>query len=205
MKYKGYTGVVELEEGSEVLFGHVIGLRDVITFQGTSVAEVTQAFHDSVDDYLEFCAELGRSPEKTYSGQLVLRLAPEVHGELAELAERRSMSLNALIDAAVRKALWCDIQERLGLGDKTDSDFANFRIGTREERAASLRAAKKRLDAREAAQKLAHAKRTAQKLVDAKKRTVEKRAASETSLDKDERVMNKVRKLSASRSKKKST
>ena len=54
MKYKEYTGVVELEEGSNVLFGRVVGLRDVITFQGTSVSEVTQAFHDSVDDYLEF-------------------------------------------------------------------------------------------------------------------------------------------------------
>ena len=56
MKYKGYTGVVELEEESALLFGRVIGLRDVITFQGSSVAEVIQAFHDSVDDYLEFCA-----------------------------------------------------------------------------------------------------------------------------------------------------
>jgi predicted HicB family RNase H-like nuclease len=63
MKYKGYTGLVELEEGSDVLFGRVIGLRDVITFQGESVAEVTRAFHDSVDDYLEFCAERGESPE----------------------------------------------------------------------------------------------------------------------------------------------
>ena len=54
MKYKGYTGVVELEEESALLFGRVIGLRDVITFQGSSVAEVIQAFHDSVDDYLEF-------------------------------------------------------------------------------------------------------------------------------------------------------
>jgi hypothetical protein len=50
MKYIGYTGVVELAEGSDVLFGHVIGLRDVIAFQRESVAEVTQAFHDSVDD-----------------------------------------------------------------------------------------------------------------------------------------------------------
>ncbi len=73
MKYKGYTGVVELDEESAVLFGRVIGLRDVITFQGSSVAEVIQAFHDSVDDYLEFCAERGESPEKPYSGQFVLR------------------------------------------------------------------------------------------------------------------------------------
>ena len=65
MKYKGYTGVVELDEESAVLFGRVIGLRDVITFQGSSVTEVIRAFHDSVDDYLEFCAsavKVRRSP-----------------------------------------------------------------------------------------------------------------------------------------------
>jgi predicted HicB family RNase H-like nuclease len=68
MKYKGYTGIVEFDEASGVLFGRVIGLRDVITFEGESVAEVIQAFHDSVDVYLEFCAERGESPEKPYSG-----------------------------------------------------------------------------------------------------------------------------------------
>ena len=79
MKYKGYTGVVEFDEESGTLFGHVIGLRDFITFQGDSVAEVTQAFHDSVDVYLELCAERGESPEKPYSGQFVLRIDPRLH------------------------------------------------------------------------------------------------------------------------------
>ena len=76
MKYKGYTGIAEFDDDSGVIFGRVIGLRDVITFQGESVAEVTQAFHDSVDDYLEFCASRGESPDKPFSGQFVLRIAP---------------------------------------------------------------------------------------------------------------------------------
>ena len=88
LKYKGYTGVVELDEGSAMLFGRVISLRDMITFQGSSVAEVIQAFHDSVDDYLEFCAERGESPEKPYSGQFVLRIEPRLHGAMAHAAER---------------------------------------------------------------------------------------------------------------------
>jgi predicted HicB family RNase H-like nuclease len=61
MKYKGYTGIVEYDEESQVLCGRVIGLRDVITFEGDSGPEVTQAFQDSVDDYLAFCAERGES------------------------------------------------------------------------------------------------------------------------------------------------
>jgi len=103
MKYKGYTGVVELDEESAMLFGRVIGLRDVITFQGSSVAEVIQAFHDSVDDYLEFCAERGESPEKPYSGQFVLRVDPRLHGAMAHAAEARGASLNALIEDTLEK------------------------------------------------------------------------------------------------------
>jgi predicted HicB family RNase H-like nuclease len=113
MKYKGYTGLVELEEGSDVLFGRVIGLRDVITFQGESVAEVTQAFHDSVDDYLEFCAERGESPEKPYSGQFVLRLNPQLHRELANLAQAGSRSLNALIEDILEKSVGHDGRTRV--------------------------------------------------------------------------------------------
>jgi predicted HicB family RNase H-like nuclease len=103
MKYKGYTGLVELEEGSDVLFGRVIGLRDVITFQGESVAEVTQAFHDSVDDYLEFCAARGEGPEKPYSGQFVLRIDPRLHRELANAAEEVATSLNAFIESVLTR------------------------------------------------------------------------------------------------------
>jgi predicted HicB family RNase H-like nuclease len=98
LKYKGYTGVVEFDEDSGSLHGRVIGLRDVITFQGESVAEVTQAFRDSVDDYLEFCARRNRDPEKPYSGQFVLRIDPRLHRTLSHAAEERGQSLTSLVE-----------------------------------------------------------------------------------------------------------
>jgi predicted HicB family RNase H-like nuclease len=104
MKYKGYTGVVEFDEESGTLFGHVIGLRDGITFQGDSVAEVMQAFRDSVDDYLEFCAERGESPERPFSGQFVLRIDPQLHRVMSHAAEERGVSLNSLIEAELTAA-----------------------------------------------------------------------------------------------------
>ena len=96
LKYKGYTGVVEFDGESGVLFGHVIGLRDVITFQGDSVAEVIQAFHDSVDVYLEFCSERGESPERPFSGQFVLRLDPNLHRTISHAAELQVRELERL-------------------------------------------------------------------------------------------------------------
>src|SRR4029078_7603858 len=64
MKYKGYEAVITLEEDKGILSGEVINTRDVITFQGASVPDLKQAFKDSVDDYLEFCAERREEPEK---------------------------------------------------------------------------------------------------------------------------------------------
>ena len=64
MNYKGYEARVELDDEAGVFHGEVINTRDVITFQGSSVEELKQAFEDSVDDYLEFCASRGEDPEK---------------------------------------------------------------------------------------------------------------------------------------------
>jgi predicted HicB family RNase H-like nuclease len=104
MKYKGYTGVVEFDEESGVLFGRVIGLRDLITFEGESVAEVTRAFHDSVDVYLELCAERGESPEKPYSGQFILRIDPNLHRAMSHAAEKQGVSLNSLVEDRLKAA-----------------------------------------------------------------------------------------------------
>lgn len=65
MKYKGYRGVVNYDEEAKQFHGEVVGLRDVITFQGTSANELEQAFKNSINEYLDFCKELKRAPEKT--------------------------------------------------------------------------------------------------------------------------------------------
>lgn len=65
MTYKGYQSRVELDEEAGVFHGEVMNIRDVITFQGASAEELKQAFEDSVDDYLEFCASRGEDREKS--------------------------------------------------------------------------------------------------------------------------------------------
>jgi predicted HicB family RNase H-like nuclease len=70
MQYKGYSGKIENDDDAEIFHGEVIGLRDVITFQGKTVDEIKQAFRESVDDYLEFCVQLGQAPEKPLCSQV---------------------------------------------------------------------------------------------------------------------------------------
>jgi predicted HicB family RNase H-like nuclease len=57
LEYKGYTGHVEFDDDAGIFHGEVLDTRDVITFQGKNVKELRKAFRDSIDDYLEFCAE----------------------------------------------------------------------------------------------------------------------------------------------------
>ncbi|HBJ84154.1 MAG TPA: type II toxin-antitoxin system HicB family antitoxin [Verrucomicrobiales bacterium] len=64
MNYQGYQSAVSFDDEAEIFHGEVTGIRDVITFQGTTVEELKQAFHASVDDYLAFCASRGESPDQ---------------------------------------------------------------------------------------------------------------------------------------------
>ncbi len=66
LEYQGYVGKVEFDDEAGIFHGEGIKTRDVVTFQGESVAELTQAFRDSVDDYLAFCAERGEMPDKPF-------------------------------------------------------------------------------------------------------------------------------------------
>jgi predicted HicB family RNase H-like nuclease len=97
MEYKGYIGVVEFDDEAGIFHGEVVDTRDVITFQGKSVAEVRKAFRESVDDYLKFCKEREEEPDKPFSGKLVLRMEPGLHRALAIAARREKKSLNSLI------------------------------------------------------------------------------------------------------------
>jgi len=105
MEYKGYIGKVEIDDEVGILYGEVINVRDVITFEGTSVEEVQQAFHESVDDYLEFCAERGESPEKPFSGKFVLRLPEELHRQAYIQAKLKNKSLNSWVTEVLQSVL----------------------------------------------------------------------------------------------------
>lgn len=101
MNYKGYEAKIEFDDEARLFHGEVINLRDVITFEGECVDGLEQAFHDSVDDYLAFCAERSEEPEKPFSGKLILRLTPELHRKVTYYARRKNISVNSAIAEAV--------------------------------------------------------------------------------------------------------
>jgi predicted HicB family RNase H-like nuclease len=105
MEYKGYIGKVEFDDDAGIFHGEVVNTRDVITFQGDCVAELKRAFHESVDDYLAFCALRGEEPDKPFSGQFVTRIPPELHRQVNYAATLAGKSLNAWICEQLQAAV----------------------------------------------------------------------------------------------------
>jgi predicted HicB family RNase H-like nuclease len=104
MEYKGYSGHAEFDDDADIFHGEVLAIRDVVTFQGTSVDELRQAFQDSVEDYLDYCQKLGKEPDKPFSGKFVVRVKPDIHRQVAVAAKRAGKSLNSWVADTIEKA-----------------------------------------------------------------------------------------------------
>ncbi len=103
MTYKGYLGSVAFSEKDNVFFGKIEGINGLVNFEGESVRELTEAFHEAVDDYLAYCKDEGIKPDKSYSGMLNVRLTPAIHRQIAMLARQAGMTLNAYIKNALEE------------------------------------------------------------------------------------------------------
>ena len=128
IEYKGYTGVFEFDPSIEAFHGRIVGLQDVVTFQGRSLDELRREMAESVDDYLEFCGEVGKEPERPYRGEFLVRTTPELHRAATIEAEASGMSLNAWVEATITSVVR---ERRPGYGES--SDTKKKRTGRRRE------------------------------------------------------------------------
>jgi predicted HicB family RNase H-like nuclease len=97
LKYKGYIGYVIYDDQARIFHGEVAGLKAVITFQGITVDEIEQAFKDSIDDYIDWCQERGKEPEKSNSGKFNLRMPPDLYVKVVAHAAQEGLSINSYI------------------------------------------------------------------------------------------------------------
>jgi predicted HicB family RNase H-like nuclease len=104
LSYKGYTARIEFDDDDGIFFGRIAGIRDGVGFHADTVADLRAAFREAVDDYIETCAKIGKTPQKPYSGNLMLRVDPEVHSKAAIAAELAGKSLNQWSEEVLAKA-----------------------------------------------------------------------------------------------------
>jgi len=101
LEHRGYVGSVEFNADDKVFFGKILGIKDLVTFEGESVSELEQSFHDMIEDYLQTCKKLKKEPEKTYKGSFNIRISSEMHKQAAIIASRKNISLNNFIKFAL--------------------------------------------------------------------------------------------------------
>jgi predicted HicB family RNase H-like nuclease len=66
LTYKGFIGSVHFSAEDKVFHGKIEGMDDLVTFEGHSVDELTNAFHGEVDDYIKLCKEMDKEPMRSY-------------------------------------------------------------------------------------------------------------------------------------------
>lgn len=105
MSYQNYAAKIEYSDEDGCFIGHIAGIRDIVGFHGESVSELRQAFEDAVDDYVATCEKLKRTPQRPYSGKVMLRIEPSIHARVAMHAEAQGKSLNAWAQEALLRAV----------------------------------------------------------------------------------------------------
>ena len=110
LTYKGYiSGPIEFDAADKTFHGQVVGLRDVITFEATTGKQLEKAFRDSIDVYLEVCAEHGKQPERTYSGVFNVRTTPEVHRRIVLASAAAGESVNAWVNKKLEETATAEL------------------------------------------------------------------------------------------------
>lgn len=89
MEYKGYHTKIEFDVESMSLRGKIEGINDYVDFEAEDVVTIEKEFHSAVDDYLEFCAEVGKEPEKEYKGTFNVRISPDLHKKACDICFKR--------------------------------------------------------------------------------------------------------------------
>lgn len=105
MEYNGYHAKVEYDGEDNIFVGMVIGLNDMLGFHGTSVDELMISFQNCVDNYLSWCAEAGKDPEKEFKGVLNVRISPDSHREAAMDAAMDGITMNQFVAEAIEEKI----------------------------------------------------------------------------------------------------
>lgn len=78
-----------------------MGIRELLSYEGTTAQELVTDFHEVVDEYLELCAAQGIQPEKAYKGSFNVRISPELHKKAMVYAVANQVSLNSVVEEAL--------------------------------------------------------------------------------------------------------
>jgi predicted HicB family RNase H-like nuclease len=101
ISYKGFQASVAFDDGA--LFVKVLHIDDVLVAQVDAASAAEAALKELVDAYLDDCKELGKDPQKPFSGTFNVRVGADLHRRAAMAAAEEGKTLNAWIEDAIRQ------------------------------------------------------------------------------------------------------
>jgi len=114
LEYRGYTSTVEFSAEDRCFHGKIAGIRDLVAYDGTTVDELEKNFHSAVDEYLAFCKEEGKAPDKPFKGSLNIRIPSELHRTLAERGGQRVLERYGMTETLMNVSNPYDGERRAG-------------------------------------------------------------------------------------------
>ena len=105
LNHNGFIGTFNYIEDEDILYGKIEGITDLVTFEGTSIKEVKEAFIEAVEDYVFLCKEVGKEPLKSFKGSFNVRLSSELHRKVSMEAVKNNMNLNQFVQAILQKSV----------------------------------------------------------------------------------------------------
>ena len=105
MEYKDYHAKIEFDDDDQLFVGQVLGINDSLNFHGTSVQELTESFHNCIDNYLSYCEQCGKNPEREFRGVFNVRISPESHKQAVLAAAQEGITMNQFVSQAIEKSL----------------------------------------------------------------------------------------------------
>ena len=102
LEHKGYTGSIEYSQEDDLLYGKVLGVRGLISYEGQTGKNLEVDFKEAVDTYLSGCKDEGIEPEKPFKGSFNVRISSSLHRQAALEAMEAKVSLNNYVAEAIR-------------------------------------------------------------------------------------------------------
>lgn len=102
LEYKGYTGSIEYSEEDNLLYGQILGIKGLISYEGLTGKDLEKDFREAIEDYLADCKSRATVPEKPYKGSFNVRISPKLHQKAAMLAMEAKVSLNNFVAESIR-------------------------------------------------------------------------------------------------------
>lgn len=105
LEYKGYVGSVEFSAADECMFGKLLYIHDLVTYEATTAKRLVKEFRSAVNDYLDTCAAEGKNPDTPFKGSLNVRLGTDLHRGAALAAQREGVKINEYVKRAITEKL----------------------------------------------------------------------------------------------------